>query len=166
MIHISARDLNAVIVGRHILETVMKKYVPLLLLLLFVLACSAPKPDVVQIEKDLIEIIKIQEAAWNEKNIEGFMAYYWKSEKLTFQSGNTRRYGWENVINMYRANYVEKEMGTLTFKDMEVHVLTNNLAFVLGRYNVKKTGSISEGLTTLIFRRMPEGWRIINDHSS
>ncbi len=121
-------------------------------------------------ETEIRALMKRQLEEWNRGNFEGFMAPYWNSEKMTFQSGNTRRYGWKNLLDMYTANYAGDKRGVLDFTDLEITFLTEDLAYVLGRWQVV-TGKGAElkkkeGLFTLILRRFSSGWRIIHDHSS
>ncbi len=112
------------------------------------------------------KIMDEQVNAWNQGSFEGFMAGYWKSENLTFQSGNTRRKGWETLLAMYKKNYAGKKRGHLEFTDIEMRVLTKELVLVLGRWKVTTKADAKEGLFTLIFRRIGNEWRIIHDHSS
>jgi len=107
-----------------------------------------------------------QKQSWNNGNIEGFMAYYWKSEDFTFQSGNKRLRGWNELLAMYRKNYSGANMGELDFIDIEINIIATNYAYVLGRWNVTTVDTSKQGLFTLLFRRFDEGWRIIHDHSS
>jgi beta-aspartyl-peptidase (threonine type) len=57
-------------------------------------------------------------------------------------------------------------MGTLTFSDVEVTMLSPEAAAVLGRWKLKRANDEPHGRFTLIFKRFPEGWRIIHDQTS
>jgi beta-aspartyl-peptidase (threonine type) len=94
------------------------------------------------------------------------MAYYWRSEALTFQSGNVRTRGWEGVLARYKKSYPAGTMGRLEFSDLEVRLLGPAAAFVLGRFKLDQGGSLKQGVFTLIFRRTADGWRIVHDHTS
>jgi ketosteroid isomerase-like protein len=118
------------------------------------------------IEKELIRIHDLQRMAWNEGDIEGFMAHYWKSDKLTFQSGDTRLEGWGTLLERYKNTYPEGNMGTLDFSDIIVHVLSDDSAYVLGRWKLKAETWTREGVFTTILKKMEDGWKIIHDHSS
>ena len=51
--------------------------------------------------------------AWNEGDIEGFMAGYLPSEELRFTSGNEVRRGWRQTLKRYRETYPDRAaMGT------------------------------------------------------
>jgi beta-aspartyl-peptidase (threonine type) len=113
-------------------------------------------------------VLAAQVAAWNKGDLEGFMASYWKSPDLVFFSGGTRTQGWGATLQRYKKRYQEggKEMGKLELRDLEVQALGPNSAFARAQWHLTmKDGSQPHGLTTLIFRKFPNGWRIVHDHS-
>jgi ketosteroid isomerase-like protein len=57
-------------------------------------------------------------------------------------------------------------MGTLTFAELEITPLSDNAAVVLGRWSLKRASDEPHGRFTLIFRKTPDGWRIVHDHTS
>ncbi len=74
----------------------MKKSVLLLViasLVTLMTYCCEFAPDIQKVENEIKDILDQQKISWNEENIEGFMEYYWNSEKFTFQSGNKRLHG-------------------------------------------------------------------------
>ncbi len=108
-----------------------------------------------------------QAAAWNRGDIEGFMAGYWRSEKLTFISGNDVTRGWQQTLDSYKKGYNSKEkMGFLTFSDLEFTILSRDAAIVLGSWALKREKDNPHGKFTLTFRKFKEGWRIVMDHTS
>jgi len=95
------------------------------------------------------------------------MKGYWNSPDLTFagSSGVTR--GWEPVLERYRKNYPDTAtMGHLDFSAIEIRMLGNDAALVVGRWHLKRANDQPGGIFTLVFQRFPEGWRIIHDHTS
>ncbi len=119
-----------------------------------------------EIEKELIRLHNLQRKAWNDGDIEGFMAHYWKSPKMTYQSGDTRLMGWDALLERYKNVYPKGNMGTLEFSDLIVHVLSDDSAYVLGKWKLKAETWTREGLFTTILKKMEGGWKIIHDHSS
>ncbi len=117
-------------------------------------------------EIEILSLLKAQVEAWNRGDFEGFMAYYWESPDMTFQSGNRRLSGWDTLLKRYQTNYAGAQRGELSFKDLETEVLSEDAAYVLGRYHLEYPDSVREGLVTIILKRCPKGWRIIHDHSS
>ena len=114
------------------------------------------------------QVLQSQGEAWNHHDLDGFMAGYWRSPDLTFFSGTTETKGWEPTLARYRKNYQAegRSMGTLSFSALRVEPLGPDAAFVRGRFQlVMPDGKQPHGLFTLVFRKFPEGWRIIHDHT-
>ena len=119
-----------------------------------------------QIADDIIGVMNDQSAAWNRGDIEGFMRGYWNSDKLVFVSSRVTR-GWQPTLENYKRSYPTKEaMGSLTFSDLEVTVLSNDAAVVLGSWALQRANDNPKGKFTLIFRKFKDGWRIVHDHTT
>ncbi|HRI03890.1 MAG TPA: DUF4440 domain-containing protein [Pyrinomonadaceae bacterium] len=124
-----------------------------------------------QTDKSAVAIRKImddQAAAWNRGDLDAFMSIgYWRSDKLKFVSGDRITYGWQQTLDNYNRTYATKAlMGTLTFSDLEIEVLSKDAAFVTGSWHLKREKDDPKGKFTLLFRKFKEGWRIVADHSS
>jgi ketosteroid isomerase-like protein len=92
---------------------------------------------------------------------------YARSTSTVFVSEDEVGRGWETVRDRYRIRYSDRaKMGTLSFSDIEVTVLSPDAAVVLGRWRLKRANDEPKGRFTLIFKRLPEGWRIVHDHTS
>lgn len=110
-----------------------------------------------------------QVAAWNRGDLPGYMEGYWKSPDLVFFSNGSGYRGWQATLDRYRATYQagQKRMGVLDFPEMEIVVLGPDTALVRGRWRLKMPGGEeADGMTSVVFRKLPEGWRIVHDHSS
>lgn len=120
-------------------------------------------------ETDIRRLLANQVEAWNKGDLEGFMAGYWHSPDLTFFSGATITKGWEPTLERYQRRYKGegKEMGHLEFLELNVDSLDGKAAVVTGKWQLTMSdGKKPGGLFTLILKRMPEGWRIVHDHTS
>jgi beta-aspartyl-peptidase (threonine type) len=139
-------------------------------LFLWFIACpllAAPLPK--ETPEDAIrKVLDDQAKAWNRGDIEGFMAGYWKSPDLTFSSGTDQTKGWDATFARYKKRYQGegKEMGKLTFSDVQVQVLSADSAFVRGKFQLVRSKDKLSGLFTLIVKKFPDGWRIVHDHTS
>jgi ketosteroid isomerase-like protein len=119
------------------------------------------------IEKQIKKVMTDQAEAWNCGDIDGFMRGYWRSDKLVFISGANVTRGWQPTLDRYKRTYdTRAKMGTLTFSDLEISVLSRDAAVVLGSWSLARDGDNPHGKFTLTFRRFPDGWRIIMDHTS
>jgi beta-aspartyl-peptidase (threonine type) len=115
------------------------------------------------------KVLDAQVASWNKGDLLGFMEGYWRSPDLRFFSGNNKTQGWQATLDRYRKKYQGegKEMGKLTFSELDITVLGADHALVRGRWQVVLPEGTSRGLFTLIFRKTAaSGWRIIHDHTS
>jgi beta-aspartyl-peptidase (threonine type) len=114
-------------------------------------------------------VIEEQQAAWNRQDLEGFMAGYWNSPELTFFSGAQESKGWQAALDRYKKTYqgAGHEMGKLEFANLRIAILGPEAAFVRGEFHLTMSdGKTPHGLFTLIFRRFPDGWKIVHDHSA
>jgi beta-aspartyl-peptidase (threonine type) len=113
-------------------------------------------------------ILTTQADAWNKGDLNGFLMTYWDSPDLVFYSGGTVTKGLKGVAERYRKNYQAdgKEMGKLTFSDLEAEALGPDRAMARGRWKVVTSKETSEGLFTLVLKKFPDGWKIVHDHTS
>jgi uncharacterized protein (TIGR02246 family) len=115
------------------------------------------------------KVIEEQQAAWNQQDLEGFMAGYWNSPELTFFSGALEAKGWETALDRYKKIYQSAghEMGKLEFANLRIEMLGPEAAFARGEFHLTMPdGKTPHGLFTLVFRKFPEGWKIVHDHSA
>src|SRR5258706_7396100 len=97
------------------------------------------------------------------------MAGYWNSAELTFFSGARESKGWQAALDRYKKSYQSAghEMGKLEFSNLRIEMLGPEAAFVRGEFHLTMSdGKTPHGLFTLIFRRFPEGWKIVHDQSA
>ncbi len=114
------------------------------------------------------QVLQQQQAAWNRHDLDGFMSGYWNSPQLTFFS-TAKASGWQATLDRYRRTYQGegKEMGRLAFSDLQIEELGPSAAFVRGNWNLTLSdGKTPHGFFTLVFRKFPEGWKIVHDHTS
>lgn len=114
-------------------------------------------------------VIEEQQTAWNRQDLEAFMAGYWNSPELTFFSGAHESKGWQAALDRYKKNYqgAGREMGKLEFANLRIEMLGPEAAFVRGEFHLTMSdGKMPHGLFTLVFRKFPEGWKIVHDHSA
>jgi beta-aspartyl-peptidase (threonine type) len=128
------------------------------------------RPAVSSGESQIRQLLMQQAAAWNRGDIAGFMEGYWKSPGTTFAGSSGIQRGWQALLERYRREYPSRErMGTLTFSDLEIHTLSKDAAFVVGRWHLERPSDSrgpAGGVFTLVLRRFPQGWRIVHDHTS
>lgn len=115
------------------------------------------------------QVLDAQVAAWNRHDLKDFMAGYWQSPELTFFSGKDVYSGWQATFERYQKRYQAEgpdKMGTLSFAEIKIDLLGPDGALVRGRWKLITSKEPLGGLFTLLFKKKPEGWRIIHDHTS
>lgn len=124
-------------------------------------ALAAPIPV------EIRAVLKAQADAWNRGDIDGYMKGYARGNSTQFLSGDTLTSGWKTVRDRYAKKYDSREkMGTLSFSEVQVTALNAEAALVIGRWKLVRKADKPHGRFTLLFRRTPEGWRIMHDHTS
>ena len=126
-------------------------------------------------EAQIRAVIKAQTEAWNRADIPAFMQSYEDSPDTTF-IGMTVRKGYQPILQRYEQNYSTREqMGTLTFSDIDIRLLPSGcgkteLALVTGKFHLERAthgeAKKDDGIFSLVWRKGPQGWKIILDHTS
>jgi beta-aspartyl-peptidase (threonine type) len=90
---------------------------------------------------------------------------YARSASTVFISEDTIRRGWQTVRDRYRKNIpVARRWGHSRFPTLKsrcYHLIQR----WLGRWKLKRANDQPHGRFTLILKRLPEGWRIVHDHT-
>ena len=144
------------------------RYLPALLavLALCTLVANAQTADS---ESAIKQVLRAQQEAWNRHDLDAFMSGYWNSPELTFFSGAKETSGWQATLERYRATYLSPghAMGKLDFSDLRIEMLGPEGAFVRGSWHLTMAeGKNPQGKFTLVLRKLPDGWKIIHDHTS
>ena len=126
-------------------------------------------------EATIKNAISAQAEAWNRADIPAFMESYEHSPETTFIGANIGK-GYEKILERYQRSYSTREqMGTLTFSDVEVRMLPGScgraeFAVVTGRFHLERTqrgeAKKDDGIFSLVWRKGPQGWKIVLDHTS
>lgn len=115
-------------------------------------------------EAAILALLEAQDVAWNEGDIEGFMAGYLRSPDLRFASGGNITRGWDETLARYKARYgTGAEMGTLKTSDHEIEILSADAAIAHGKWQLDWQGKQPWGLYTLVLRKTDGAWRIVSD---
>jgi beta-aspartyl-peptidase (threonine type) len=112
-------------------------------------------------------ILRAQEEAWNQGDLEAFMEHYWQSESLTFSSEGKTTTGWNETLQRYRERYATQEaMGRLTLSELQITPLGDSAALVLGKWKVQRAREPLSGNFSLVVRKFDNRWLIVHDHTS
>lgn len=108
-----------------------------------------------------------QQEAWNRADIGGYMDDYWKSDSLLFVGRSGLNKGWNSTLENYKKGYPDASaMGRLQFTNLEMDVLSDRHAYVVGRWVLFRDGDTLGGHYSLLWRNISGKWVIVADHSS
>lgn len=112
-------------------------------------------------------VMKFQESNWNRGNIPAYMDGYWKSDSLLFIGSRGPTYGWQQTLTNYLKSYpTSDKMGQLKFNLIKIELLSDEDAFVAGKWQLKRSSDTLGGYFTLLWKKIDEQWKIVADHSS
>jgi ketosteroid isomerase-like protein len=151
------------------------------LLLSFVAVCfalpilaqtaSPDDPD----RKAIEAVMDTQATAWNHADIAAFMQSYENSPDTTFIGARVAK-GYSPILQRYKASYsTAEQMGALTFKNLDVRLLPSScgkveFAVVTGNFHLERStkglATKDDGTFSLVWRKGPQGWKILLDHTS
>ena len=129
---------------------------------------ATANPDPAKADRVAIRtVLATQVAEWNRGDIDAFMEGYWNSPQTEFVGPTGILRGWQTVLERYRKQYPDRAaMGHLTFTGLDVNMLAPDAALVVGHWQLKRPNDAPGGVFTLVLKKFPDGWRIINDHTS
>ena len=142
----------------------MKKLITILTIILCLTSCTRSVEEVDK--KAILEIMDLQEKAWSNNDLEGFMQGYWKSDSLKFYGRNGVTKGWQQTLDNYKKGYPTKEhSGTLTFKINDISKIDDGSYWVMGEYFLKRKVGDANGVFMIIFKKINGEWKIVADTS-
>ena len=138
----------------------------LLLCITFCFACTDTHTSIQEDKDAIISIMKAQEKAWSNHDLEGYMEGYWKSDSLKFYGSSGLTYGWEKTLANYKRGYPTKEhTGTLKFKINDLSKISDDAYYVMGEYHLIRKVGKADGVFMIIFKRINGHCKIIADTS-
>lgn len=103
----------------------------------------------------------------NSGNINTFMEPYWQSDSLMFIGNTGVTFGWENTRENYLKSYPDTNaMGKLSFEILHMKRLSVLYYYVVGKWQLSRTGGDLSSHFTLSFKKINDKWVIVSDHSS
>lgn len=128
------------------------------------MAACQPSSDPQADEGAIRKVMDEQEAAWDRGDIRGYMAGY--AEDVCFIGRRGRTCGKEAVTLNYEKSYPDKAaMGDLHFALHEVLPAGGEHAWVTGTWELFRAADTLSGGFSLLWRKGPDGWLILRDHS-
>ena len=131
---------------------------------LFVLLYGCSEKE--NLPSEISKVIKKQETAWNNGDIDAFMEGYWNNDSMQFITKNGIRYGWKQTLESYKKSYSSKEkMGQLSFGNLKIKAIDSKTGHATGTWHIARSADSLEGHFSLLFKQFKNGPRIIVDHT-
>ncbi len=114
----------------------------------------------------ILKVMKQQEVAWSNHDLEGFMQGYWQSDSLKFYGSRGLTRGWQQTLDNYKKGYpTKKESGTLSFTIDDISKVAEDSYWVMGQYHLKREMGDANGVFFIIFKKIDGEWKIVADMS-
>lgn len=141
----------------------MKK---LLLLFFLITTLNAISQNEASDKEAILSVLRAQEKAWNQFNLEGYMQGYWKNDSLKFYGSKGLTNGWQKTLDNYKRGYPSKEhTGTLKFTIDAITKIEGNSYHVMGQYHLVRSVGNANGVFLIVFKKIDGEWRIVADMS-
>lgn len=141
----------------------MKK---LLLLFFLITALNAISQNEASDKEAILSVLRAQEKAWNQFDLEGYMQGYWKNDSLKFYGRKGLTNGWQKTLDNYKKGYPSKDhTGTLNFTIDAITKIEENSYHVMGQYHLVRNVGNANGVFLIIFKKIDGEWRIVADMS-
>ena len=142
------------------------KLTRIFLILSFLFTFSSYSQSEVKDKEAIKAVMKLQEKAWSQNDLEGFMQGYWKSDSLKFYGRNGLTKGWQQTLHNYKKSYPTKEhSGSLSFRINDISKIEKGSYWVTGEYFLKRSVGDDNGVFLIIFKKINGEWKIVADMS-
>ena len=137
-----------------------------LILALALVAGAAPaqKPDP---QAEVMAAMTASAAGWNAGDLDRFVAVYAPDAGFVTKDGVIN--GRPAIADRYRPSFIKggNARGKLSFQAIAYRTISATHRLLFARWTLTPTtGAAQTGMTTLVFERRRDGWKIIADHSS
>ncbi len=124
-------------------------------------------PTVPTEEEQVYAVILDQVRYWNAHDIEHYMDTYWKSPDLLVVIEGEQIIGWAEMLAAYQRGFPDRtEMGAIALQRVKIQKLSSEFFLALSWYTFTRNAKNSYCTDTMIFRKLPEGWKVITSHGS
>lgn len=120
------------------------------------------------LEASVAAMLESSASAWNEGDLDGFMATYADAATTSFMTLEGPVYGTEQIRAGYAPAFAPgAPRDSARFEDLSVRQLPPLIGLATARYVLYQGENVtSTGWFTLVLHRVGDGWRVIHDHSS
>lgn len=127
-----------------------------------------PAPEEPGLDILVAVMLETQAIAWNDGDLDGFMAAYARSPETTYIGASGLIVGIDGIRARYAPLFEPgAARDSLRFADLVTRELDPRLGIATARYILERDGAVtSTGPFTLVLMRVEGDWRIVHDQSA
>ncbi|WP_343526876.1 DUF4440 domain-containing protein [Sphingomonas sp.] len=143
----------------------MRRLMTLATIALAPIAVHAAAPAADPAEAGIRAAMLASAAGWNANDLDRFMAIYAPDAVFVGRKGLIR--GKAAIADNYRASFAgsTNSRGTLRFEFLDLKRIGER-RILFARWILSGGAKEESGMTSLVFERRADGWKIVSDHSS
>jgi uncharacterized protein (TIGR02246 family) len=118
-------------------------------------------------EKEVYDEVVKASDAWNRHDLDGYLDAFWRSDALVVVIEGEAVHGWNLLSKAFHVGYPNpSEMGELNLDRVQVQMLAPDLAEILDWDTVTFPKKKEFGTSTILMKKLAEGWRVVLMHTS
>ena len=114
-------------------------------------------------EQQIKTMLKNRVDAWNDRNLDRYMADYRKFDSLSVTINGDVKKDWKPVYDVFASRF-GPEMGTLRISDIEIELVGDYASIVAANWNLQQDSKVTNGRMNLVLNKVDSSWKIINEH--
>lgn len=112
-------------------------------------------------------LLDAQVKAWNQHDLDGFLAGYRHDEHVVFITPEGSSRGFAELEQRYRKSYnAPEKFGVLSFGDLDFEPVDSSSVVARGTWRLVREKDSPHGRFVLVVCRLAEGWRIVSDFTT
>ena len=116
--------------------------------------------------KDIIQLMRVEEDAWNKGDIEGYVNLYAPEDSTRMIYSTGAVYGKDSILAFYKKYWPKERMGKLKLTHDSIERLSDTYYYVSGYFNVSyPTGKEIKGRFSGLVKKINGKWYLYTDHS-
>ncbi len=114
-------------------------------------------------ERQVKSMLKNRADAWNNRDLDRYMADYRKFDLLRVSVNGKTEKGWESVRESFASQF-GPEMGTLRISNIKIHMVGDFASIVTADWNLQQENRITNGRMNLVMKRIDAAWKITTEN--
>ena len=114
-------------------------------------------------EQQVKSMLKNRADAWNNRNLNRYMADYRKFDSLRVSINGETEKGWEEVYDFFAPKF-GPGMGTMRLSNMKIHMVGELASIVTADWNLQQESRITNGRMNLVMKKIDTAWKITTEN--